>query len=207
MESFKCPVCKQGQVKFDEKSKKGNCDNCESIFTPYSDNELLLKKLGNKEFSESFNEMKNRQEKYRGLTIREWQNLAEGGLTDEEQEEKDKKEEQERKENIVENMIITTTPEIEDKKIKEYKGIVTGQVAAGINVFKDAFSGIRNVVGGKSKALQDTMQKMRDEAIKDIKEEAVNSGANAVVGVTLDFDEYAEGMLLLTVTGTAVIIE
>jgi uncharacterized protein YbjQ (UPF0145 family) len=103
-------------------------------------------------------------------------------------------------------MIVTTTNEIEERPIKEYKGIITGQVAAGVGIFKDAFAGIRNVVGGRSEALQKTMSQMREEALKDLKQEAFNRNANAIVGVTLDFDEYGEAMLLLTVTGTAVVV-
>ena len=104
------------------------------------------------------------------------------------------------------DIIITTTPGIEGKPVREYRGIITGQVAAGVNVFKDIFSGLRNIVGGRSSALQETMKKMREEALADLEEEASRRGANAVVGVTLDFDEYSEGMLLLTISGTAVVV-
>jgi uncharacterized protein YbjQ (UPF0145 family) len=103
-------------------------------------------------------------------------------------------------------MIITTTPEIVGKPVREYCGIVTGQVAAGVNVFKDIFSGIRNIIGGRSGALQETMKKMREEALMDLEEEASRKGANAVIGVSIDFDEYSEGMLLLTISGTAVVV-
>lgn len=207
MDSFKCPVCRTGNVVINEKKNKGTCNHCESIFSLEANDKYILKKLGNKEYSQSFKEMKGKQNDYVGLKRHEWESIANGGLTDEEQKIKDAKEAEEKKRDELEKLIITTTPDITNHPIHSYKGIVTGQVAAGINVFKDAFAGIRNVIGGRSKALQDSMKTMREEALAEIKEEAFSKGANAVVGVSLDFDEYAEGMLLLTITGTAVVIE
>jgi len=206
MQSFKCAICKVGKVVPDEKGKKAECDNCGTVFQCYRDDRFTLKKLGDKQYSDTYKELDNRQDGFSGLTIYEWESIANGGLTDKEQAVKDKENAVKEREQSVQNIIVTTTPSIDGNTIKEYKGIVTGQVAAGINVFKDAFSGIRNVVGGRSEVLQETMKKMREEALKDLKEEAIDRGANAVVGATLDFDEYAEGMLLLTITGTAVIM-
>jgi uncharacterized protein YbjQ (UPF0145 family) len=206
MQSFKCAVCKSGRVSFDEKGKKGSCDHCGSVYAPGQEEGIVLRKLTNKEYTEPFYEMRQKQNEVIGLQIHEWENLANGGMTDEEKRKAEKKKAAEEKERIIEDMIVTTTPGIFQSPVKEYKGIVTGQVAAGVSVFKDAFAGIRNIVGGRSDALQKTMAQMREEALKDIKSEAADRGANAVVGVTLDFDEYGEGMLLLTVTGTAVLI-
>ncbi len=105
------------------------------------------------------------------------------------------------------NMIMTTTPTIEYRSITEYRGVVGAQVLAGISIFKDVFAGFRNVVGGRSKQLQSSMKQMREQALQELKEEAFELGANAVVGIKIDFDEYAEGMMMLSASGTAVIAE
>ena len=110
----------------------------------------------------------------------------------------------EKKEKIFKNFILSTTPSIEGKSIESYMGIVGSQTMEGINIFKDIFSGVRNIVGGRSTALQEAMKKMRLTALNEIKEEAFNLGANAVVGIKIDFDEYSEGMIMLSVSGTAV---
>ena len=110
----------------------------------------------------------------------------------------------EKKEKIFENFILSTTPNIEGKSIESYLGIVGSQTMEGINIFKDIFSGVRNIVGGRSTALQEAMKKMRVTALNEIKEEAFNLGSNAVVGIKIDFDEYSEGMIMLSVSGTAV---
>lgn len=101
------------------------------------------------------------------------------------------------------DFILSTTPNIEGKSIESYLGIVGSQTMEGINIFKDIFSGVRNIVGGRSTALQEAMKKMRVTALNEIKEEAFNLGANAVVGIKIDFDEYSEGMIMLSVSGTA----
>ena len=105
-----------------------------------------------------------------------------------------------------ENMILTTSSSIEGKPVQEYKGIVGAQVMAGIGPFKDTFAAIRNVVGGRSKSLQNSMRKMREQVLQELKEEAYTKGASAVIAVKIDFDEYSEGMMMLTATGTAVIV-
>ena len=94
------------------------------------------------------------------------------------------KKQQEDKERL-ESMILTTSFAIEGHPIKEYKGIVGAQVMAGINMFKDMFAGFRNVIGGRSKALQDSMRKMREQALEELKEEAFRRGANAVIAIKL----------------------
>lgn len=206
MQSLKCPVCKSGQVKFDEKKNKATCDVCGSVFAPGQGEKLVLKKITSKNYTKPFYEMRQKQDDSIGLKAEEWEHLANGGMTAEEEKQERRRQVKEESKQIIENMIVTTTPDIVYKPIKEYKGIVTGQVAAGVSVFKDAFAGIRNIVGGRSDALQNTMAQMREEALMDLKTAAAERGANAVVGVTLDFDEYGEGMLLLTVTGTAVLL-
>ncbi len=103
--------------------------------------------------------------------------------------------------------ILSTTPTIEGNTITSYLGIVGAQAVEGVNIFKDAFAGLRNVVGGRSAKLQETMESMRNSALDEMKMEAYKLGANAVVGIKIDFDEYSEGMLMLSISGTAVSIE
>ncbi len=106
--------------------------------------------------------------------------------------------------NQSESMILTTTPTIEFREISKYIGVIGSEVLAGINIFKDVFASVRNVVGGRSEQLQKTMGQMRKQALEELKEEALKLGADAVVGITIDFDEYAEHMMMLSVSGTAV---
>jgi len=208
MDLFKCPVCQNGTVEGEKKDKKVVCNTCGSLFLFEKGfgNHYILKKLENDSYKERFKELRKRQSDVIGLSLEDWDSIANGGNTKEEQKVIDRKQKAADKEKTLNEMIIITTNTVEGKSVKQYLGIVTGQVAAGIGIFKDAFAGIRNVVGGRSEALQSSMKTMREEAIKDIKEEAFSRGANAIIGVSLDFDEYAEGMMLLTVSGTAVVI-
>ncbi len=119
--------------------------------------------------------------------------------------EKLKQEKQERIE-LFNNIILTTSSSIDGKPITEYKAIIGAQVMAGINIFKDLFAGIRDIVGGRSEALQKSMKQMRNQALQELKEEAAAVGANAIISVRLDFDEYGGNMLMLTASGTAVVI-
>ena len=103
-------------------------------------------------------------------------------------------------------MIITTTPSVEGKTIKEYLGVVTGEAIIGVNVFKDFFASIRDVVGGRSATYERELTNARDIAIKEIEERAKGFGADAVVGVDLDYEVLGQsnGMLMVSVSGTAV---
>lgn len=112
-----------------------------------------------------------------------------------------------RREERLSGFILTTTSQIEGKIIEKYLGIVGSQTMEGINIFKDLFGALRNVVGGRSTALQDAMKTMRSTALEELTEEALNIGANAVVGIKIDFDEYSEGMIMLSISGTAVIVK
>jgi uncharacterized protein YbjQ (UPF0145 family) len=107
------------------------------------------------------------------------------------------------------SMLITTTPNIEGKRIKEYLGIVTGEAVVGANLFRDLFAGIRDIVGGRSGAYEKELRKARDLAFEEIVEAARELGANAVVGVDIDYEVLGEknGMLMVSVSGTAVIVE
>ena len=102
-------------------------------------------------------------------------------------------------------MIITTTMQIEGQPIKEYKGIVFGEVVEGRNFVKDFFSSIRDVVGGRSNSY---LASAREESLKEMSKRAKALGANAIVGVSVSYETLGEtnGMLMVTCTGTAVVI-
>jgi uncharacterized protein YbjQ (UPF0145 family) len=106
-------------------------------------------------------------------------------------------------------MILTTTNLIEGKKIVEYKGIVTAEAIAGANVVKDIFASFTDFFGGRSKTYEDELKKTREAALKELEEAALAMGANAVVGVDLDYETIGRGgsMLMVNASGTAVIVE
>lgn len=106
-------------------------------------------------------------------------------------------------------MIITTTPNVEGKKIKEYLGVVTGEAVLGANLFRDLFAGIRDIVGGRSGAYEKELKKARTIAFEALEETAARLGANAVVAVDIDYEVLGEnnGMLMVSVSGTAVKVE
>ena len=106
-------------------------------------------------------------------------------------------------------MIVTTTPTIEGKKIIDYLGIVTGEAIMGANMFRDMFAGIRDIVGGRSGAYEKELRKARELAFQEVEVSANDLGANAVVGVDIDYEVLGEknGMLMVSVSGTAVKIE
>ena len=103
-------------------------------------------------------------------------------------------------------MIVTTTPGVEGKKIKSYKGIVTGEAIMGANMFKDIFAGIRDIVGGRSSAYEEELRRAKDIALHEMQENARHLGANAVLSVDLDYETVgANGsMLMVSASGTAV---
>jgi uncharacterized protein YbjQ (UPF0145 family) len=106
-------------------------------------------------------------------------------------------------------MIITTTPTIEGKRVREYRGIVTGEAIMGANIFRDLFAGIRDIVGGRSAAYEKELRSARETAMAELAANAQELGANAVVGVDLDYEVLGQnnGMLMVSVSGTAVITE
>lgn len=106
-------------------------------------------------------------------------------------------------------MIITTTPQIEGKKIVEYKGVVFGEVISGVNFIKDFMAGIRDFVGGRSQTYEDELINARNNAMEEMKRRAESMGANAVVGIDVDYEVLGQtgGMLMVTISGTAVVIE
>ena len=102
-------------------------------------------------------------------------------------------------------MIVTTTNSIEGFKIDRYIGLVTGDVIAGVNLFKDIGAGLRNLFGGRSQGYENELQTARESAQKELVERAEKLGADAVVGVDLDYEVLGQGdMLMVSVTGTAV---
>jgi uncharacterized protein YbjQ (UPF0145 family) len=106
-------------------------------------------------------------------------------------------------------MIVTTTPSIEGKRITDYRGIVTGEAILGANLFKDIFAGVRDIVGGRSATYEAELQRARDIALQEIRERAAQTGANAIVGVDLDYEVLGagNGMLMVSASGTAVVVE
>ncbi|KZE25972.1 uncharacterized protein YbjQ (UPF0145 family) [Crenobacter luteus] len=106
-------------------------------------------------------------------------------------------------------MIVTTTPSVEGQRIVEYKGIVTGEAIVGANIFKDLFASIRDIVGGRSAAYENELKKARQIALAEVEDAARALGANAVVGVDLDYEVVGQAgsMLMVSVSGTAVRVE
>lgn len=105
-------------------------------------------------------------------------------------------------------MIISTTPTLEGHQIVEYKGIVVGEAILGANLFKDLFAGIRDIIGGRAGSYEKELAKARSIALEELREHAQALGANAVVGVDLDYEVVGQqgGMLMVSVSGTAVLI-
>jgi uncharacterized protein YbjQ (UPF0145 family) len=106
-------------------------------------------------------------------------------------------------------MISVTAPSIEGRKIVSYKQIVFGEVITGVNFLKDVGAGIRNLVGGRSAGYEKELIKAREEAIAEMEKRAAELGANAVIGVDIDYEVLGSGndMLMVTASGTAVVIE
>ena len=107
-------------------------------------------------------------------------------------------------------MIITTTQDVPGMETVEYRGLATGEVVAGINVIKDIGAGLRNLFGGRIKGYEDEIIQARIHALKELEERADAMGANAVIGVRIDFDALGSdgnNMLLVTATGTAVVVK
>lgn len=102
-------------------------------------------------------------------------------------------------------MLITTTPTIENRPVAQYLGVVTGEAIFGANLFRDFFAGIRDIVGGRSGSYEKVIQRAREEALKDMEREAARLGADAIIGVDIDYATVSQGtMMMVTATGTAV---
>lgn len=105
-------------------------------------------------------------------------------------------------------MISVTTPTVENGVIVEYKGIVAGQVVNGVNFIKDFGASIRNIVGGRSAGYEEELESARQAALAEMESHAARLGANAVVGVNIDYEVLGQGnMLMVSATGTAVVVQ
>ncbi len=106
-------------------------------------------------------------------------------------------------------MLLTTTPFIEGKKVTHYYGIVSGETIIGANLFRDLFASIRDVVGGRSGAYEEVLREAKNTALRELEQEALSRGANAVIGVDLDYETVGNSgsMLMVTASGTAVWVE
>lgn len=103
-------------------------------------------------------------------------------------------------------MIVTTTPNVEGYQISEYKGIVVGEAIMGANVVRDVFASITDIVGGRSGAYESKLQDARETALAELEDRARERGANAVVGVDLDYEVVGQSMLMVSASGTAVLL-
>lgn len=103
-------------------------------------------------------------------------------------------------------MILTTTSTLEGHRITHYHGIVSGEAILGANIFRDLFASIRDVVGGRSGSYETVLRDGRDTAVREMMEQARGLGANAIVGVDVDYETVGQSMLMVSVTGTAVTV-
>jgi len=105
-------------------------------------------------------------------------------------------------------MILSTTPQIEGHTIREYKGIVTGETIIGANMFRDFFAGIRDIVGGRAGSYEKVLREGKETSLNEMIERAKDMGANAIVGIDIDYETIgANGsMLMVATSGTAVVI-
>jgi uncharacterized protein YbjQ (UPF0145 family) len=103
-------------------------------------------------------------------------------------------------------MIITTTDQVEGRRVIDYLGVVTGEAIIGVNVFRDFFAGIRDIVGGRSGGYQNALKDAREHAMVDMQDSAKRLGADAVIGIDLDYEVLGKenGMLMVSINGTAV---
>ncbi len=105
-------------------------------------------------------------------------------------------------------MIVTTTNAIEGRPVREYFGIVTGEVIVGANIFRDLFASVRDIVGGRSGSYEDVLARARTQALEEMQAEAARLGANAVIGVDIDYEVLGSNgsMLMVSTSGTAVLV-
>ena len=104
-------------------------------------------------------------------------------------------------------MLLSTTPNIEGKRITRYAGIVTGETIIGANIFRDFFASIRDVIGGRSGSYERVLREAKETSLAEMQERAEELGANAIIGIDLDYETIGEGMLMVTASGTAVVLE
>lgn len=109
----------------------------------------------------------------------------------------------------MDRIIVTTTNSVEGKRIVEYKGIIFGEVVSGVDFIKDFAAGLTNIFGGRSGSYEDELVSARESSLDELKNRAIRMGANAVVGVKVDYETLGQGgnMLMVTASGTAVVVE
>ncbi len=105
-------------------------------------------------------------------------------------------------------MILSTTPQIEGHPIREYKGVVTGETIIGANIVKDFFAGIRDIVGGRAGSYEKVLAEAKDTSINEMMQRALEMGANAIVGIDIDYETIGSNssMMMVATSGTAVVI-
>jgi len=101
-------------------------------------------------------------------------------------------------------MLLTTTPTIQGKEIEIYFGLVSGETIIGANIFKDFLAGITDIVGGRSGSYERVLKQAKEEALREMSDQAYSMGANAVIGIDLDYETIGSSMLMVTAAGTAV---
>jgi uncharacterized protein YbjQ (UPF0145 family) len=106
-------------------------------------------------------------------------------------------------------MIVTTTPTVEGRPVRDYLGIVTGEVIVGANLFRDLFASITDIVGGRSGAYENALNGAREAAMREMESAAKEAGGNAIIGIDIDYEVVGKdgSMLMVSVSGTAVVIE
>lgn len=105
-------------------------------------------------------------------------------------------------------MLITTTPTVEGQRVIHYRGLVTGEAIIGANIFRDLLASMRDIVGGRSRAYEEALEKARQAATEEMIKRALGMNANAVIGVDLDYEVFGDGgMMLVSVSGTAVLLD
>ena len=104
-------------------------------------------------------------------------------------------------------MILTTTGQVEGRRVAQYRGIVVGEAIMGANVFRDLFASITDIVGGRSGTYESKLQDARDTALRELEQRAAAVGADAVIGIDLDYEVVGESMLMVSASGTAVVLE
>jgi uncharacterized protein YbjQ (UPF0145 family) len=106
-------------------------------------------------------------------------------------------------------MLISTTSTLDGRRIVQYLGLVSGEAILGANIFRDIFANIRDIVGGRSAAYENELRKAKDIALREMQEQAASLGANAIIGVDLDYETIGQtgGMLMVSACGTAIVCE
>jgi uncharacterized protein YbjQ (UPF0145 family) len=104
-------------------------------------------------------------------------------------------------------MLLSTTPTLEGRPIRQYHGVVSGDAIIGVNIFRDLFARVRDIIGGRAAGYEKALQEAKAAALADMADEAREKGANAVVGIDLDYETVGNSMLMVAASGTAVTVD